>query len=237
VIKNIPPPPPSPTAAATLSLEQEARNVAAAVDVRFADKADNELVRERIVRIALRAPRDIQIGTFDDEFRQYWKTRWSDKYPRARLEDLIVEPSIKTVLNDPLYVFRSKRLRYIGPLDECRWTCWRAGDTGHVELGEYLHTSDWPYPTEAGASLVAEAVLYKESLAVGIYAPVIVFVSRDGVNLTNKDSGLIIENLTMYLEYKYVERYRALMSDVEWDFFYRVVGLRDVAMKDCCFTQ
>ena len=80
-------------------------------------------------------------------------------------------------------------------------------------------------------------MLYKESLAVGIYAPVIVFVSRDGVNLTNKDSGLIIENLTMYLEYKYVERYRALMSDVEWDFFYRVVGLRDVAMKDCCFTQ
>ncbi len=136
----------------TLTLREQAQKVAEGLSIRFPQE-ERELIIQSIVNIAERAPRNLQLSDFDQEFQDYWQKRWLDRYPHATLQSIL-----KRLPKDPLFPFRNKdpnnRIYYIGPLNKCAFTCWNlwlpGKEPNFIEIGPPdLHPTGWEGPKTA----------------------------------------------------------------------------------------
>jgi len=196
---------PEPTLSPEEKRAREIEAVISRIDFRFSPE-ENERVKQGIRDVIAKAPNNLTINDFDQEFQDYWNRQWG-KY------GISLQMILDNISHDPLDAFR--RVRHIGPLCDCFTTCWAANlnekgeGTGYIELGPYLDNNQQQILKKLG--------LYKESQAIPIDSALLRMGMLEKQPPGGVDDMYMTENLSVYLAYLLLLRYKDQLTPDEFN--------------------
>jgi len=147
--------------------------------------------------IFVHAP-SINMETFG-QIQNYWSNQWEKQYG-IKLEDIV-----KRIPSNPVDQFSQVNLIRSG-----NGTFWYFDNEG----GKIQFANSELHP-DFTPEVRREAVLYKEGLSLYIYK-IILAANTNGIPIKSADRDVMVENLSIWLSFKYFEANRSRMSDGDW---------------------